>query len=79
METHQPAISFEVVQWSEQSRSVTSAWLGTVRHSVQIRLCTRGFKSEKMFGIIIIVLVIVMIIITPNIFSLLHPLVQSRT
>ena len=29
--------------------------------------------------IIIIVIIIIIIIITPNIFSLLHPLVQSRT
>ena len=44
------AISFEVVEWSEQLRSVTSAWLGAVRRSVRIRLCTSGCKSEKMFG-----------------------------
>ena len=46
------AISFEVVEWSEQLRSVTSAWLGAVRRSVQIRPCTSGCKSEKMFGIV---------------------------
>ena len=46
------AISFEVVEWFEQLRSVTSAWLGAVRRSVQVRLCTSGCKSEKMFGII---------------------------
>ena len=46
------AISFEVVEWSEQLRSVTSAWLGAVRRSVQVRLCTSGCKSEKMFGVI---------------------------
>ena len=39
-----------VVEWSEQLRSVTSAWLGAVRRSVRIRLCTSGFKSEKIFG-----------------------------
>ena len=36
-----------------------------------------------MFGIMIIItiiiIVIIIIILTPNIFSLLHPLVQSRT
>ena len=47
----QAAISFEVVEWSEQLRSVISAWLGTVRRSVEVRLCTSGCKSE-MFGII---------------------------
>ena len=41
------AISFEVVKWSEQLRSVTSAWLGAVRGSVQVRLCTSRCKSEK--------------------------------
>ena len=46
------AVSFEVVEWSEQLRSVTSVWLGAVRLSVQIRLCTGGWKSEKMFGVI---------------------------
>ena len=45
------AISFEVVEWSEQLRSVTSAWLGAVRRSVQIRLCTSEYKSEKIFGV----------------------------
>ena len=48
------AISFEVVEWSEQLRPVTSVWLGAVRRSVQVRLCTSGCISEKMFGIIII-------------------------
>ena len=46
------AISFEVIEWSEQLRSVTSIWLGAVRRSVQVRLCTSGCKSEKLFGII---------------------------
>ena len=46
------AISFEVVEWSEQLRSVTSVWLGAVRRSVQVQLCTSGCKSEKMFGVI---------------------------
>ena len=46
------AISFEVVEWSEQLRPVTSVWLGAVRRSVQVRLCTSGCKSEKMFGVI---------------------------
>ena len=46
------AISFEVVEWSEQLRSVTSVWLGAVCRSVQVRLCTSGCKSEKMFGLI---------------------------
>ena len=41
------AISFEVVEWSEQLRPVTSLWLGAVRRSVQVRLCTSGCKSEK--------------------------------
>ena len=56
-------ISFEVVEWSEQLRSVISAWLGAVRRGVQVRLCTSGCKSEKMFGIIIIVIIIIIIII----------------
>ena len=43
------AISLEVVEWSGQLRSVTSVWLGAVRRSVQVRLCTSGCKSEKMF------------------------------
>ena len=42
----------EVVEWSEQLRPVTSVWLGAVRRSVQVRLCTSGYKSEKMFGVI---------------------------
>ena len=46
---------FEVVEWSEQLRPVTSVWLGAVLRSVQVRLCTSGCKSEKMFGIIIII------------------------
>ena len=46
------AISFKVVEWSEQLISVISAWLGAVRRRVQIRLCTSGCKSEKMFGVI---------------------------
>ena len=29
------AISYEVVEWSEQLRLVTSVWLGAVRQSVQ--------------------------------------------
>ena len=41
---------YKLVEWSEQLRSVTSAWLGAVRRSVQVRLCTSGCKSEKMFG-----------------------------
>ena len=45
------AISFEVVEWSEQSRPVTSVWLGAIRRSVQVRLCTSGCKSGKMFGV----------------------------
>ena len=44
------AISFEVVEWSEQLRSVTPVWLGAARLSVQVRLCTSGCKNEKMFG-----------------------------
>ena len=36
----------EVVEWSEQLRSVTSAWHGAVYRSVQIWLCTSGCKSE---------------------------------
>ena len=46
------ATSFEVVEWSEKLRPVTSVWLGAVRRSVQVRLCTSGCKSEKMFGFI---------------------------
>ena len=57
------AISFEVVEWSEQLRSVTSAWLGAIRRIVQVRLCTSGCKSERMFGIIIIIIIITIIII----------------
>ena len=49
-------ISFEVVEWSEQLRSVTSVWLGAVRRSVQVRLCTSGCMSEQMFGILYCVL-----------------------
>ena len=107
------AISSEVVEWSEQLRPVTSVRLGAVRRSVQVRLCTSGCKSEKMFGVIspprdllpsiiiivmiitIIIMIIIIIIkiiviiiegsksrgvdVTPNIFSLLHPLVRSQT
>ena len=54
-------ISFEVVEWSEQLRSVTSVWLGGVRRSVQVQLTSRC-KSEKMFGVIIILLLILIII-----------------
>ena len=43
-----------MVGWSEQLRSVTFAWLGAVRRSVRIRLCTTGCISEKMLGIIMI-------------------------
>ena len=82
---------FEVVEWSEQLRSVISVWLGAVGRSVQVRLCTSGCMSEKMFGVIIIIIIIIITIIiiegnksgggdkTPNIFSLIHPLVQSRS
>ena len=38
---------FEVVEWSVQLRLVTSAWLGSVRRSVQVRLCTSGCMSDK--------------------------------
>ena len=58
---------FEVVEWSQQLRSVTSAWLGTVRRSVQVRVCTSGCKSEKKFGIIIVIIIIVIIIITKDV------------
>ena len=47
---------FEVVEWSTQLRPVISAWLGAVRRSVQVRLCTSGCKSEKMIGIFSLVL-----------------------
>ena len=52
METHAAILFFEVVEWSEQLRSVISAWLGAVRRSVQVRLCTSGCKSEKTFGVL---------------------------
>ena len=56
MEIHQSSprshFFFEMVEWSEQLRSVTTVWLGAIRHSVQIQLCTSGCKSEKMFGVI---------------------------
>ena len=55
------AISFEVVEWSEQLRPVTSVWLGAFRRSVLVRLCTSGCKSQKMFGIIIIIIIIIII------------------
>ena len=45
-------ITFEVVEWSEKLRPVTSVWLGAVRRSVKVRLCTSGCMSEKMFGVI---------------------------
>ena len=48
---HHTAISFEVVEWSELLRPVTSVWLGAVHRSVQVRLCTSGCISEKMFRI----------------------------
>ena len=54
--TTRPFLALEVVEWSEQLRSLTSAWLGAVRRSVQIRLCTSGCKSE-MFGIVLIVII----------------------
>ena len=38
-----------MVEWSRQLRSVISTWLAAVRRSVQVRLCTSGCKSEKMF------------------------------
>ena len=66
METRQSlpaAVSFEVVEWSEQLRSVISAWPDAVRRSVQVRLCTSGCKIEKMFGIIIVIIIIITIII----------------
>ena len=44
------AISFEVVEWSEQLRSGISVWLGAVRCSVQVRLSR--CVSEEMFGVI---------------------------
>ena len=46
------AISFEVFEWSEQLRPVTSVRLGAVCRSVQVRLCTSECKSEKIFGVI---------------------------
>ena len=51
-----------MVEWSEQLRSVTSVWLGAVRRSVQIRLCTSECKSE-LFGIIIIVIIIIVVVV----------------
>ena len=72
------AISLEVVEWSEQLRSVTSAWLGAVRRSAQVRLRTSGCKSDKMFGIIspprdlllsIIIVIIIFIVIIITSFS----------
>ena len=65
---HHAPFLYEVVGWSEQLRSVTFAWLGTVRRSVQFRLCTSGCMSEKMFGIIIIVIIIIIIIISNYLF-----------
>ena len=47
---HHVGISLEVVEWSEQLRSVTSVWPGTVRHRVQIRLCTSRCRVRMMFG-----------------------------
>ena len=55
------AISLEVVEWSEQLRSMTSVWLGAVRRSVQVRLCASGCKSEKMFRTIIVIIIIIII------------------
>ena len=55
------AIPFEVVEWSEQLRPVSSVWLGAVRRSVQVRLCTSRCMSEKMFGVIIIITIIIII------------------
>ena len=55
-----------MVEWSEQLRSVTSVWLGTIHHRVQIRLFTSGCKSETKFGIIIMRMSIKIIIIVIN-------------
>ena len=61
-----------MVEWSEQLRPVTSVWLGAVRRSVPVLLCTSGCKSEKLFGVIspprdllpsIIMIIIIIVII----------------
>ena len=59
MENHQSsprAISFEVVEWSEQLRSVTSAWLGAVVVAFKSESAPAGVRVRKKFGIIIIII-----------------------
>ena len=47
---------FEVVEWSEQLRSVTSVLLEAIRRMVRIRLCVSGQKSERMFDIVDVIM-----------------------
>ena len=71
-----------VVEWSEQLRPVTSVWLGAVRRSVPVLLCTSGCKSEKLFGVIspprdllpsiIMIIIIIIIVIIIIISSLVY-------
>ena len=46
------AISFEVVEWSEQLRSVTSAWLGAVVVAFKSESAPAGVRVRKKFGVI---------------------------
>ena len=66
------AISLEVVEWSEQLRSVTSVWLGAARRSVSSPTLHQRVYEREMFGVIspprdllplIIVIIIIVIII----------------
>ena len=63
-------VSLHVTRIQDPTLSVISAWLGAVRRSVQVRLCTSGCKSEKMFGVISpprdLLLSIIIIIIIPE-------------
>ena len=62
METHQSsprAISFELVEWSEQLRSVTSAWLGAVVVAFKSESAPAVVRMRKSLVLIIIIIIIV--------------------
>ena len=46
----QAATSFEVVEWSEQLRSVTSVWLGAAAAAFKSDSAPAGVWTRKMFG-----------------------------
>ena len=56
---------FEVVEWSEQLRSVTPVWLGAAAAAFKSDSAPAGVwaRKKKKFGIIIIIIILIIIII----------------